>query len=297
MGYGRQKMIWFLLLGVYASGATFFLVLKIQKRQANEDNYINKAQNLMGNELAAKEQIRVLLEMAKIQHSKIPWYERSFSTVGVILFLSMLVAAGIQTVKASIETIKADNLQQEMKALESQRSNLEILISDIARSVINKYRYYGQLDRTEEQILHHRLRQLDTNAKQTHDNIVETYQIALILGDFNKAVSILDRNLELLNITVPADRVSLAEYYYLVGAIDSAKELIKKLRLEMSSLSEMWRFKIIILSATMDVDENRKGCDLELSSLLRISTDEANLRLSREINKLKKAAEQIKIKH
>lgn len=284
-------MIWTLLFATYAVGlSVIFLIL--QKRRAKETDLLTEARKIAGGELTPLQRLEALAQMARIRKREMPWFEQSLSTLGVVVFFSMLIATSVQTAKASLEAAEAERLRQEVKALEIQRSDLDTLVVDITRAVVTQYRRTGRLDSTGERVLKHRLLELDKVANPSRADLIEKFEIAFIAGDFERAVSLIERNIDLLDRADPGNIITLAEYYYLDGAAGSAAELLAQLEPKMSTLPPAWRVRMIVLNSVLKPDPPRYSA--ELSTVLRISSEDAARQLELLVDRFKSASNQIK---
>lgn len=284
-------MIWTLLIATYAVGLSVIFLI-VQKRRAKETDLLAEARKLAGDELTPLERLEALAQMARIRKREMPWFEQSLSTLGVVVFFSMLIATSVQTAKASLEAAEAERLRQDVKALEVQRSDLDTLVVDITRAVVTQYRRTGRLDPTGERVLKHRLLELDKVANPSRADLIEKFEIAFIAGDFERAVSLIERNIDLLDRTDPGNIITLAEYYYLGGAAGSATELLDQLEPKMSTLPPAWRVRMIVLNSILKPDPPRYSA--ELSAVLRISSEDAARQLEFLVNRFKGASNQIK---
>lgn len=277
-------MVWYPLLIVYALCLTLLFLLKNFRLQ--KDSLIGQLREAAKNEdLSALEHFNSLCEIAKIQQNQIPWYERSVSTIGIVAFISMLIATGIQTISATHESLKVDFLKVEVEKLIKQKNEAETLVADISNAIFSIHLKSGKLDAAEAAILRYRMNQLENVSKLDEKVLIEQYRISLILGDFDKAIGILDQNIKLLDETSDIDQVSLAEYYYLTGGHEKAKELLSMLLPRLSILSDQLKFRIVVLSALSDPDIKTKTDNYvrQIASLLKMNFTEAEIRLEREM--------------
>jgi hypothetical protein len=233
----------FWALGV--SGACFW----IQRRRSQESGLVKELRGVPVTDLPIRERVDLLHKIAIIKRHEAPWFERSLSTVGVVVFFSMLIATAIQTASATREAIEAERLRQGVKELESQRSVAESLLSDFTKAVVAQYRQSGRVDPVGEQLLRHRLDQLQALTTRSRVDVVEEFELSLIVGDFKRALALVEKDADLLNTTDPADTVSLAEYHYIDGADGSARDLLQTLDARLSSLPTSLRIRVIVLNA------------------------------------------------
>lgn len=284
-------MIWYSLLVVYALCLTLLFVLK--NYRLHKGGFIEQLREAAeSQDLSPLERFNSLCEVTKIQQNQIPWYERSVSTIGIVAFISMLIATGIQTISATHESLKVDLLKAEVEKLTKQKDEAETLVSDISNAVLSLYLKSGKLEAAEAAILRYRMKQLENVSKLDEKVLIEQYRIALILGEFDKAIDILDKNIQLLDETADADQISLAEYYYLTGGHEKARELINRLQPKLSILADQLKFRIIVLSALTDPEAELKieNYIRQIASLLKIDFAEADVRLKREMRIYKDAS-------
>lgn len=279
-------MILNILFITYSLTITLVLIFRIRTDQSRNKTLLEKLRETANNDqLTPQERFNSLSRVAKIEQGQIPWYERSISTIGAVLFFSMIITTAVQTIKATHLNFKTDQLLVKIGKLEKQAEEAEKIVPILASSVIDLYHKDAILNSTRISILKHRLKQLDEVSKLNNDQIMEQYNIAIILGEYEKAVEIIDRNIQVLDRTKIPDQISLAEYYFLTGAEPMSKKIIAGLKSKISDLPAQWQFKLIVLSALMDsnFEQNKKKYILEVSGILLTSSDNAEWRLDRNM--------------
>jgi hypothetical protein len=139
--------------------------------------------------------------------------------------------------------------------------------------------------------LRYRLAALEKVYTPSHDELIEEYEISLVLGKFDRAVAALEKNLSLLDSTVAADRISLAEFYYLDGAHSLATTMLNRIESQLSGLPWQWRMKVIVLKAALGgaYEESQRA----LAALLRLNMEDAGVRLNGELAKLSRARDEL----
>jgi hypothetical protein len=202
----------------------------------------------------------------------------------------MLLATGIQTTKAGIDETRSERLKVELKQLERQRSELETLVARVSRAVIEEYQKRGVIDDGARELLRFRLRSLASMKSKKRDQALEQFSIALVLGEFAAATSVLDEYGALLDETSPPDLISLAEYYLIKGVEPLARETVERVESDLSKLPTPLRLRAVVVLAALE--RNNDAYVPEVAALLKMNLPQARERLEREVGRLRKAAEQ-----
>ncbi len=279
-------MIWNILFITISLTIGLLFILKLREDRFRNKRLLEQLHEAADNpQLSPKDRFNSLSKVAKLEQDQIPWYERSISTIGAVLFFSMIITTAVQTIRDTHLNIKNERLQVKIEELEKQSKEAEELVPKVASTILDLYYKDGILNSTWISTLRYRLKQLDEVATKNNDQLVEQYNIAIILGEYEKAVEIIDRNIQFLDRTKIPDQISLAEYYYRTGAESMSKEIIAGLKSRISNLPAQWQFKEIVLRALMDsnFEQNKKNYILEVSSILHISSVNAERRLDRNI--------------
>jgi hypothetical protein len=211
----------------------------------------------------------------------VPWYERTISAMGVIAFFSMTVAAGVQTIKSAVEDLKLERAKSDVSALEREKESMQELIARLSRATLSQIQESGVVDRANRDLLHQRLETILTSSKPSKDEIPEAFEIALILRDYEAAKELSTQYKNLSSEASPGDKLAFAEFIYLGGAKNSAKDILSSLEPIAPTLPRPWQVRIIILRARIDGASD--GYVEPLAGLLQISPQQAKTRLEREI--------------
>ena len=272
--------IFITFLSVYAV-LSIFGIFTLYYRRFRTDSVSNVLKQVTLHDFSPSEKLNALAHLATIQEHESPWYERSLSTVGVIAFFSMTIASGVQLIKTTVESVKSDQLQQEIAAMNRERSVIEGFLGRVSRAVAAQYTETGRLDSAGKEILEHRLKELRLKEIVNHDELVETFTLALLLRDYETAKGALDRNIKLLDDTRPSDVISLAEYEVLEGAPNTANEYLRKIEPALSTLPSAWQVRVIVLDTVINGNDDIHA--KRLASLLGIDTEQASRRLSADV--------------
>lgn len=266
--------IWLWMLALYGLGIT---VLLIRQNRSKRDIVEDELARISLTDTPPLDRIKALSEIANIRDTNTPWYQKSLSAIGVVAFFSMLIATGVQTFKGSVVSAQAERLRGEVATLKKERSDIERLMGGVAGSVIAQYREAGRLDQAGQDILRHRLEYLRASQKPDHDDIVEMFEIALILRDYASAKDLLNRHIDLLDRAKPDDLISLAEYEYLVGAPKTAQKYADRVTRQDRELPKASQIRLIVLNA--EINGNVDHYVRELAAVLNTNLREAKRRL------------------
>jgi len=226
-----------------------------------------------------RERAELLRALADLQSAATPWYERTLSTIGVIAFFSMSVAVTVQTIGANLQESRAERLREQLEDLKETQLTSERFVADVSRLVASGMRSGGSLSELERKILRQRLEALAHKGDATDETVREMFSLALALREYPQAVALLEEHRSVLDLAVPGDRLSLAEYYYLVGSPQAAKELVGKVWADRVSLDRSLVTRLIVLRAALGVSYDGAH---ELATLLKISDEEATRIVERE---------------
>jgi hypothetical protein len=281
--------LWLIVIGFYAAGCTFALFLN-HTRAARRGRMEELLAGAGVEQLAGLQRLKALCSVAEIRQAETPWYERSLSTVGVVAFFSMLIATGVQTTRSGLETIKVEKLQQEKQDLEKQVAEIGELLSRTTSTVVKQYQITGYLDPIGEDTLRIRLAKLSASRSMDESQLQEAYTLALLLRDFKTAVQIIEDHLDLLDRTEPSHLVSLAEYYFLIGRLGSARDCLSRAEPKLSGQTNDVRKRAIVMAALLDTSRRQESVD-RLAGLLKVQRLEAERRLDIEMTRFKRGAQ------
>src|SRR5258707_11464655 len=128
-------MLTFLIFFGVTTVLCALIIILGHKRQSQKDRLSTEVDKISLDQFSAPEKLQALSHLAVIQQHRVPWYERSLSTIGVVAFLGMIIATGVQIIKTSVESGKAEQLQQQVAALNQERSVIEEFLAKVSRSV------------------------------------------------------------------------------------------------------------------------------------------------------------------
>ena len=213
------------------------------------------------------ESVKAYSEFRRTMQLELSWYQRSLSTFGVIAFVSMTVAAAIQTVRANKEQMDAEALRKENTQIEAQVSSIA---KDMAIQMQSEYLTGVRPNDTEKQLLRYRLNEL---ARQpiTLDIARERFDAAIMLDDHNAALSAYASYPKGVDVR-PEDRVRLAEGALMMGNPIAARALFLGLLESSVQLDKSLRARVIILETALDPEKLRAE---EYAALKGISPIEA----------------------
>lgn len=227
----------------------------------------------------AKDRAEVIKALAELQKASTPWYERTVSTVGVIAFFSMSIAITVQTIQGNLEEARAQRLGAQLEDMKEEHTAAEEFVAEVSRLVASGMRSAGTLSDLEKRILRYRLEMLERKPETDEDAVREIFALALALREYPLAVSVLEREQEVLNLAVPADRLSLAEYYFLVSSHSASKQLLGEVWAQRQTLARPLVTRLVVLRAALGLSRDAAG---ELAELLNVSPQEAARILERE---------------
>src|SRR5438045_3327916 len=100
------------ILAIYSVLITAALVIAYF-RWRHDDASIERAKKLFHGCTDPAGAAAMLTAIAVAEEKQRPWFERALSIIGVVAFIAMTVTAAIQTVKATVEEVRAEKLQLE----------------------------------------------------------------------------------------------------------------------------------------------------------------------------------------
>jgi len=235
-----------------------------------------------------------LVELAKLEHELRPWWERALSTIGIVAFASMSIATTVQTLNATVAQHKLELVQAQVVELTDQIKDSKDLIAALAHGALERFGSNGGRDPSAKKLLTFRLEQLVGVLSPTSEEMREAYAIAIALEKYEIAYSFLDDHPELLNKTIPADIVTLAEYYYLSGSEEQAREILELVKIETTKLPKYSKLRMLYLDIILNGDKQHNLQAIE--AILKISPDRANAVVNQEIERLKMAQSKVRMR-
>ena len=158
--------------------------------------------------------------------------------------------------------------------------------------MVAQYQETGRVDEPGVRVLKRRLRILEDSPILTRDQILETFDMAVVAGEYASAVRMLRKNQNVLDHAKGTDLVTLAEYYYISNDPNSARALLKRVTGQMAELPAGVRKRAIVLNSMLE--PGRENYEAQLAALLSIRVEDASLTLQKEKAKLKAAALNVK---
>ena len=275
---------------LYAAGITCALVWERRRsrRTSLADVLHDKVTELTREAVATPEdaarRIELITEAAKVQQQEIPWYQRHISTAGLVAFLSMLVATGFQAVTSSVQSASVERLKSEIKDLESTRHDLEVVMGDASRTVLDDLR---PLEASARGLLTYRLKMLEQVKAPSPSGLREQFQIAVRLQDYEAAIRLVEAHDELRQENSGEDKLLLAEYRFLSGTAAGARALLDSIGESWRSMPAPFRQRAIVLRATLNTI--RQSDVVDFAAALRVPEGEAERRLTVAVDQLKRS--------
>lgn len=273
-------MIWTLAILVYATLITVVFALACRATAKPLAADLRDLWQSARSVPAAAERAEVIKALVELQKAATPWYERTISAVGVVAFFSMSVAVTVQTIGANLQQGRAERLGAQLEDLKEERAAVEAFVAEGSRLVASRMRSGGMLSELEKTILRYRLDALEKEPAASEGAVRERFTLALALREYASAISVLENERGLLNLTTPADRLSLAEYYFLVSSHEASKQLLAEVWTERQSLARPLATRAIVLRAALGLTPDAAR---ELAELHGLSMPEATRILDREL--------------
>lgn len=240
-----------------------------------------------------KDRASILQALAELRRASIPWHERAISTIGVIAFFSMSIAVVIQTISANLQQARVERLESGLAALKEERAAAERFLAEVSHAVTTGVLDPRALGDVERRVLQYRLDRLRGKLDRDEKETREVYSLAMALGRYDVAAAIMERHTDLFDMARPGDRLSLAEYYYLVGSHEASAQLQRELWKDRLNLARPLARRLIVLGAALDVPLEEAA--LEMTRVLKVRTDEARQIVLREVEALKTGAQRREI--
>ncbi len=278
-------------LGLYAVGATAFLFV-VYRRKAHVDPTTGIAASLSDGEKPLAERISLLNALAEFRKQSGHWYEKAFSTIGVVALVTMTVTAAVQTIRAALEEQKVQQMQGRAEAMEARIGESERLVESLTRSVLNRAGRTLALTEDEERILRQRVQTLSAVERPVPAQLQELVDVSLLLRDYDSAVHIVETYPEVMESAKPIDRVTIAEYYYLVGSDRAASSVAERVWLERGGLPPRVLQRILVLRVLLGAD--RSVAVAELASALGQTPEQAGQTLDAEVASFVRGAAQLR---
>jgi hypothetical protein len=252
-------LIWTLVL--YALGASGFLLL-IYRRQSADDPTTGVAASLSDADKPLAERIQLLNALSEYRKQTARWYEKAFSTMGVVALVTMTVAAAVQTIRAALEDQKVQQVQVRADAMAARIAESELLVESLTRSVMNRASRTLALTEDEERILKHRLQTLSAGQRPAPAQLQEMVDVSLLLRDYDHAVHLVETYPEVMQSAKPIDQVTIAEYYYLVGSERAASSVAERVWNERGSLPDAVLQRLLVVRALLGADRAEAADEL-----------------------------------
>lgn len=233
--------------------ALFWLLKKRHSQQELSPEKIVKIVN--DSKLNDKNKIKFLINIKKLEIELLPWFMKAISTIGVIVFFSMLLATLLQTVTLSNRENKLKKIEKNVIIREKEFANtINILISNIEEQLI---RHKTKLTKDYESIINYKITELEKESTPNHYAI---YRLAMLIGDKEKAFNAITKSDR--KATKISDVVSLVEYQCYIGNKIYAKKLLEKYNLgkevfKIKANSPKWALKIYVLMTFVEGNKNK----------------------------------------
>ncbi len=240
-------MIYFLTIAITIAILCLIIMIWHMKKASNiENNSLEKIEKLLeDDDLENYKKITFLLEIKKLYIDSIPWYMKAISSIGVVAFFSMILAALIQTIELTKKSDELKILKKEQSIIYKEEKNfqeiIEILISNIEEQLV-----VGRIKLSDKHIklIKYKIEKIE---KLPNPNYNKLYRLSIMIGDMEKAfysIMKIDKKEENLpNI------ISIAEFQCYQGNRKYAYSLLKKYHVEkkISTLDKTWALKTYIL--------------------------------------------------
>lgn len=231
--------------------------------------------------------LELLKALAELEQASLPWYQRSLSAIGVIAFLSMTLAAGLQTVNSYLEQAKAQRLEGQIEALRTERQAAEQFVDSISATILADLERGGRAPgKLERRLLAHRLRRIEQVLDPTPEQLREAFSLAVALQDWAAVASAVEHHKELLDLNALPDLLSLAEYYFIVGSRERAREVQGDIWPQRTRLAVGAQRRLLMLRAALGFD--REAVVAELARLFDLRPEEARAQLEQAVGGLQR---------
>lgn len=279
-----------IILSIYALTSTLILLYQ-QKRKPKLSASGDELAKLASAMQKPTEKADVLVEIIKLEQSQIPWWERAFSTIGIIALASMSVAATVQTLNATFVQEKLDQSERQVSQLKKEIGESTELLATMSKMILEQYRDFGRRDTTAVRLLNFRLDQILNTLAPTAEQLKDAYAISLALEQYDVALSILNQHPDIMSTTLVADRVTLAEFYVLSGALEQAKPLIETVAPDYARLDKSIKMRFLVVDSVLHGSDKNVAA---VQALLKISPEEAKVALEKKMGSLQNAVERLR---
>lgn len=272
------------ILGAWAATATIMLLFRvITDRHASTATVVSAqlAAYAKSAPSLSEAELKQFVEIAKLAESSRPWYERALSTIGVIAFVGLTTGAVVQSINASVQQAKAERLTDEQRRFEDDRAVVDQALGDISSAVLADPL---TLRRGWDKALSHRLVALETQANRTNEELAESFQILVLLGEFGRAAELVDQNSSAISVNDPNMLVILAEYRLMSGMDQAARQYVSSIAGSREGLSASARLRWLALRSYFG--EPIDVLAPEVRELLRVSDSEARAILQDKVSRL-----------
>jgi hypothetical protein len=275
------------LLSIYSLALTGYVIRahRIQYRQTELDNIWK---SITDKPDPSAEELKTIARVAKVRQTEIPWYERSVSTIGLVAFLSMIIATSFQTINSAKTDIESSNVRQEIKVLESQRAGWKKMLKSLSEVIVLKQMDSGKIEDSEKDVLKQRLKDLEDADSGLSVDELERLQLYLALQEYDNAASLVEKSSTLANGTSPEHLLLLAETSFLDGAKGRTKFLLNKFEPTLSKQPVEWQVRFFVVKAALDVSPTSYSKDV--AAVKGMGLTEAEELLSTRVEQLKQQA-------
>jgi hypothetical protein len=264
------------------------LALLLRRRGIERDSCLT-LKEIAGLELPASERLQQLVELTKLERERMPWYERSLSAIGVVAFISMSIATGFQTIKSSIDSVKAEQLRKEVQDLQRESAEMTVPIANAAKSLEIQGRREGWIDQSAKGLLRVRLQVLQREPNPSKDDIQEMFFLSLLVSDPEMATRLANGSPEILNAAPISDLVALAEDYYYIDDKLEARQVLKMIVGSESLTNTIYITRYYRLRAALESLDSTVVHQFAVA--LKVSDSDAKDRLKSEAKALELSAQ------
>lgn len=281
-----EQSVWFRLIIIYSLSITIIYLYSKWREMKKDEKYHGIDELILSADIPVDKKIDARLKYIELKGNEQTWFEKGISTIGVFALICMTIVTSVQTIKSERMNADMKSLTKEMAKLKEEKTDVEYMLTDISKAILERQIIVGNISVAEKKILEYRYKILKDILKLNHDEIIERYSIAILLHEFEDANNLIEKNFNLLNKTLPADRISLAQYYYAIGERTKARSLIDNVMAHYSTLPETWKFRVLVLKSALG--DNKIECANLVSVILKVKRQDAQVRIDKEIRLLNK---------
>jgi hypothetical protein len=281
-------MVWIIALSAYCILATLLLVYMNFRDKGMLDNKEVDLERYVFSLSSVTEKAALIQAIASLKQAHTPWYERSVSTIGVVALISAALAAGHETIAANLQELKVKQLEVELANRSAERTAADEFLANLSKALIAGSLGTHKLSTSEKRLLRYRMDRILKSPVSDIGQIREVYALALALSDYEAAISVLEKNPDLLDKTMVGDRLTLAEYYFMVGSPRAALELQQLVWDKRGDLQPFLYKRLVVLRSALNLHSQAELN--ELARLLKLPRQETETLVVQEAALLQKWA-------